>query len=141
MLLYPTSYDEVNPHRFSSLALAACQSSLNRWCCTALGLVEEEKVGASTEEYSCADDNAFEINEEEGSLHESEDDHDEGEDCVDHEHKPEEFYPNWAYIFFIGSTLKHEFFGSKLIILKEPPDSNQFLACDVLGEPKINDDY
>lgn len=106
-----------------------------------MGLVEEEEVGSSAEEDACADDDAFEIDEEEGGLHEPEDDHDEGEDCVDHEHQPEEFHPDWADIFLIGPTLKHEFFGSKLIIFEEPPHSDQFLPRDVLGEPKIDDDY
>ncbi len=104
-------------------------------------LVEEEKIWSSPEKDSWTYDDALEIDEDEGGLHYSKDDHDEREDWIDNERHPKEFEADTANIFFIGSTLKHEFFSSKLIVLEEPPDSCQFLACDVLGEPKVNNDH
>lgn len=63
MLLYLVWYDVEGQHQFSSLALAALQNLLNKLWGTALGLVEEKKIGTSTEEDTCADNNALKIDE------------------------------------------------------------------------------
>jgi len=54
--------------------------------------------------------------------------------------EPKHFRADLADILFIGSALKHEFFSAVLVVLEKPSHSYHFLPCNILREPKINDD-
>jgi len=138
MLLCRASFDGEDLRLFSSLFISAWLNWLIKNKVTALCLVEEEEVGASSEQYPCTHNYTFEIDEEKWCLYESKNDKQHGKDGIDQEYEPKKFDAYSTDIFFIGSALEHELFSTKFIIFKEPSNSNQFLACDVLGEPKIN---
>lgn len=135
----PSSVSSVNPLLFFVSAPFALDCSLNEHKDTSLGLIEEEEIGASTQEYANTDDNQSEIDENQWRLHYAQHHHYHRKDRICHHYKPEHLGSCYTHIFLVGPALEHKLLSPEFVILEEPSHPNQLLPRYVLGEPEIDD--